>query len=128
MRPFDLEAAKAGKPVITREGNPVRLVCFDMQRDQPILGLIKNGTGKEEVNSWGSNGSYWHDNSGSGNDLLMAPEEITLWINLYKSGVSGTICAAVPFKSQEVAEANAKRPDGTFHSDYFGTFPLTITL
>lgn len=29
LRPFDLEAAKAGKPVCTRDGRKVRIICFD---------------------------------------------------------------------------------------------------
>ena len=29
MKPFNLEEAKAGKPVCTRDGRDVRIVCFD---------------------------------------------------------------------------------------------------
>lgn len=29
MKPFNLEEAKAGKPVCNREGNDVRIICFD---------------------------------------------------------------------------------------------------
>ena len=29
LKPFDLEAAKAGAKVITRDGRPVRIICFD---------------------------------------------------------------------------------------------------
>ena len=29
LKPFDLEAAKAGKPVCTRDGRKVRIICFD---------------------------------------------------------------------------------------------------
>lgn len=29
MQPFDLEKAKNGAKVVTRNGNPVRIICFD---------------------------------------------------------------------------------------------------
>lgn len=30
LKPFDLETAKAGKPVCTRDGRKARIICFDM--------------------------------------------------------------------------------------------------
>ncbi len=43
MKPFDLEKAKAGHPVCTAGGEPVRIVCFDKTSRQncPIIGLVK---------------------------------------------------------------------------------------
>ena len=32
LKPFDFEAAKAGKPVCTRDGRKVRIICFDAKR------------------------------------------------------------------------------------------------
>lgn len=40
LRPFDLEAAKAGKPVYTRDGRKVRIICFDAKCIKPIVALI----------------------------------------------------------------------------------------
>lgn len=31
LKPFDLEAAKQGKPVCTRDGRKARIVCFDLK-------------------------------------------------------------------------------------------------
>jgi hypothetical protein len=42
MKEFDLELAKAGHPVCTRDGKPVRIVCFDAKGDYPIVGLEYN--------------------------------------------------------------------------------------
>lgn len=40
LRPFDLEAAKAGKPVYTRDGRKVRIICFDAKCIKPIGDLL----------------------------------------------------------------------------------------
>ena len=40
LRPFDLEAAKAGKPVCTRDGRKARIICFDAKCNKPIVALI----------------------------------------------------------------------------------------
>ena len=42
MKPFNLEEAKAGKPVCTRDGLPARIICFDKRGyDNPIVALIR---------------------------------------------------------------------------------------
>lgn len=52
MKPFDLEAAKNGAKVCTRDGNPVRIICFD--RACPfdsftIVALVKYGHVEEII-------------------------------------------------------------------------------
>ena len=32
LKPFNLEAAKQGKPVCTRDGRKARIICFDAKR------------------------------------------------------------------------------------------------
>ena len=41
MRKFNLEEAKSGKPVVTRLGRPVRILCWDAKGSDPIVGLIE---------------------------------------------------------------------------------------
>jgi hypothetical protein len=44
IKPFDLEAAKNGAPVCTRDGRDVRIVCFDTKGTYPITYLmLENG-------------------------------------------------------------------------------------
>ena len=46
MKQFNIDEAKAGKPVCTRDGRDVRLICFDFKthrRDYPLVALIKDG-------------------------------------------------------------------------------------
>lgn len=48
MKKFNLEEAKAGKPVITRDGSEARIICFDMKNDlYPIVALIEDGLESE---------------------------------------------------------------------------------
>ena len=35
LKPFDLEAARAGSPVCTRDGRKARIVCFDKKGSEP---------------------------------------------------------------------------------------------
>lgn len=71
MKPFNLKEAKAGKPVCTRNGNPVRIICFDALSDNyPIIGLIKR-IDYEELTTFTIDG-HLNLNEQSGYDLMMA--------------------------------------------------------
>lgn len=43
MKPFNLELAKQGHPVITRNGKKARIICFD-RKGEPIVALIEVDT------------------------------------------------------------------------------------
>jgi hypothetical protein len=78
--PFDLEAAKAGKPVCTKWGLPVRIVCWDLKvkgSDLPVIGLV-DVSGSESLLFYKENGE--HPNREY--DLRMAPEILTQWVNV----------------------------------------------
>lgn len=48
--PFDIEKAKSGAHVITRNGHDVRIICFDKKDNlKPIVALIKGTDGFEEL-------------------------------------------------------------------------------
>ena len=40
LKPFDLQKAKEGKPVCTRDGRKARIICFDVNNDKPIVAVI----------------------------------------------------------------------------------------
>lgn len=44
FKPFNLEQAKAGKPVCTRDGRKARIICFNAKTlcDYPIIALVEN--------------------------------------------------------------------------------------
>ena len=92
LKPFDLEAAKAGKPVCTRDGRKARIICFDAKRmHQPIIALITQYNGVEYIETYYSNGCFNDDiNSQSDYDLMMLSEKKEGWVNVYKERIYST--------------------------------------
>lgn len=87
LKPFDLQKAKAGKPVCTRDGRKARIICFDKRGKFPIIALIDEGD--IEVH-------YYYSHNGksadcvSDYDLMMLPEKKEGWVNVYKDSVYET--------------------------------------
>ena len=88
LKPFDLEAARSGKPVCTRDGRKSRIICFDVKAKKPIAALITNDD-TEEVH-------FYYDDGRSDQyleyryDLMMLPEKKEGWVNVYKGGLLDT--------------------------------------
>lgn len=84
MKPFNLEEAKAGKPVVTRDGRSVRIICWDRESEEGynIVALI-GGRCYEEAITCTKEGKtiLGTDNL---DDLFMASEKNEGWINIYK--------------------------------------------
>lgn len=91
LKPFDLEAAKAGKPVCTRDGRKARIICFDAKCNKPIVALIYD-CNKETVLQYLENGRFFVDQIDK-YDLMMLPEKKEGWINIYKD-FEDTVCCA----------------------------------
>lgn len=86
MKPFDLELAKAGHPVQTRDGRPARIVCYDRQTKNniyPIVAMIKSDEGNEEAQYFTQKGEAWEGEIND-LDLVMAPIKKEGWVNVYK--------------------------------------------
>lgn len=49
MKPFDLEKAKAGAEVCTRDGRKVRIICTDAKGNYPIVALVSSFNDKRET-------------------------------------------------------------------------------
>lgn len=84
MKPFDLNLAKQGHPVCTRDGKPVRIICFNMktENDQKIVALIDKGD-YETIAHYYRNGHLLSYNTQNDADLMMAPEKHEGWVNVY---------------------------------------------
>lgn len=98
LKPFSLEAAKLGKPVCTRDGRKVRIICFDYKGDAnayPILALIStsnlSGVPSEIIAKYTEDGRYAkYNNVENDEDLMMLPEKKEGWVNVYKDSVYNT--------------------------------------
>ena len=85
MKPFDLEAAKRGEAICTRDGRPARIIEFNMKnKNFPIVAII-SCKDEEKVASFTKEGNYYTGMSGDVKDLMMAPEIEEGWINVYKT-------------------------------------------
>ena len=80
MRKFNLEEAKAGKPVVTRLGRPVRILCWDAKGSDPIVGLIELDFTSYACN-YNENGIF-REGVESEQDLFMKSEKKEGWIVL----------------------------------------------
>lgn len=93
LKPFDLNAAKAGKPVCTGDGRQARIICFDRKDIKPIVALVTviNDTSvTEKALYYFEDGHHLSKNYDDINDLVMLPEKRSGWINVYKDSVYDT--------------------------------------
>lgn len=95
LKPFDLEASKAGNPVCTRGGRKARIICFDAKGDKPIIALVEMGT-DEIPNNYPIDGKDVSAKEGS-YDLMMLSEKKEGWVNVYSN------CLGGPYESKEKA-------------------------
>lgn len=81
MKPFDLEAAKRGEPICTRDGRPAKFIAHvpgSAREDQKILVLVDG-----DIYAHCEDGTFHEERHKSGKDLFMAPRKKTLWFNLF---------------------------------------------
>lgn len=85
MKPFDLKAAKAGKPVCTRDGRKARIICFDLNnKNFPIVAIINCDT-EENAYQYDIDGICdEHDNN---LNLMMSLEKKEGWIIIHKEAI-----------------------------------------
>ena len=80
MKPFDIEKAKAGEAVCTRDGRDVRIVCYDKAGDDyPILALVMVDD-HEIMHSFSVSGYQLSKGVQSKSDLFMKDKEVTEWL------------------------------------------------
>ena len=86
LKPFNLEAAKSGKPVCTRDGRKARIICFDVKGDIcPIIALVEEN-GMEVTKSYDMNGRANYKNADN-YDLMMLPEKKDGWAVIRRSDI-----------------------------------------
>ena len=107
LKPFDLKAAKAGKPVCTRDGRKARIICCDAKRKdgRNIIALVpsKDFPGFEDLIFYPNNGNYCggHENDG---DLMMLPERKEGWAVIFKDDLLRTEKEAQELARNSISE------------------------
>lgn len=119
LKPFDIEAARQGKPVCTRDGRKARIICFDAKRkdEKNIIALIpsKEYPEFEDLIAYPNNGNYHggHENDG---DLMMLTKKKEGWLNIYKDFEDRICCI---YKTKEEALEKKETED-----DYITTVKI----
>lgn len=74
--PFDIEKAKQGAKVVTRDGHDVRILCYDRHSDiYPIVAVVQIEDSREdEIISYTNDGKYFNDDDETGDDLFIKEE------------------------------------------------------
>ena len=96
LKPFDIQKAREGKPVCTRDGRKARIICFDRRLfyknvSYPILALVECSDGEDDVCGYNEKGKVLiEDGAEYKDDLMMLPEKKEGWINVYKERIYST--------------------------------------
>ena len=118
LKPFDIQKAREGKPVCTRDGRKARIICFDLQADKPIVALITNDD-IEEVH-------FYYDNGRSDQyqeyryDLMMLPEKKEGWVNVMKGAAGKVYVGNDIYRTEDEAKEGTSR----FTSKLIASVPI----
>ena len=113
LKPFDLKAAKAGKPVCTRDGRKARIICFDRISGDDYYKIVACVTAFdgdfEEVLSYGIDGYTVDSQNPKDEDLMMLPEKKEGLVNVYRDCDGANITKDDNiYSSKEAAMASAQ--------------------
>ena len=114
LKPFDIQKAREGKPVCTRDGRKARIICFDRIDAKPILALVRSTDGKgEDVFDYFVSGKRLANALESDLDLMMLSEKKEGWVNVYRDCDGANITKDDNiYSSKEAAIASAHFIDG----------------
>ena len=124
MKPFDLEEAKAGKPICTRNGAPARIIYDNAKGNHPIIALIEDEEGECEMSrDYTIDGFFNNPNIPSDSDLMMVGDKRKGWVNISKRNpnINPTDrIAGYIYRTREEAQNVIK----TCSSDYLDTIEI----
>lgn len=103
------------KPVQTRDGRPVRILCTNRKSKYPIVGLVLKEDGSETTESWLADGGYHYPAGIGENDLVnVPPKPVKYYVDVFSNQCGGISLSRA---------YTDKRPDGWLN---VGSFIKTI--
>lgn len=109
MKAFDIEAAKKGARVVTRDGRPARIVCFDRKfPDFPILAII--GENEDCFFDYTTDGKLYKEEENE-SDLFLTTTHHEGWTNVYRFD-DGKVGAMLVKPTEEEAKAIISKDKG----------------
>ena len=110
LKPFDLQAARSGKPVCTRDGRKARIICFDSKNDsrRPIVALVEHND-NELLYEYTIEGKerFSHISTTETSDLMTLPEKKEGWVNVYRDSF-GLNCSII-YDNKDIALSRIDR-------------------
>lgn len=107
MKPFNLQKALAGEPVVTRDGRKINDLhyFYTLTRDCKLYGVINNS-----IMAWTNEGHWLSTGVEQPEDLFMADKE--RWANLYWDDISfKAYIGDTIYSTEEEAKENGKSPN-----------------
>ena len=107
LKPFDLQRAKEGKQVCTRDGRKARIICFDRINGDyyKIVACVTDFDGDfEEVLFYGIDGYIVDSQNPKDQDLMMLPEKKEGWVNIVRESNGSPHMGRGIFQSKEEAK------------------------
>ncbi|WP_416052775.1 hypothetical protein [Cupriavidus basilensis] len=111
-KPFDLQAAIRGEPIINREGEPLRFLAHvpESRSAYKVLTVnLKTGCTASHTES----GDEYVDGGESSEDLFMAVKTRTVYYNVYAGDNPGLAAPCYRHNTEEDARDAAGRYNGT---------------
>ena len=109
LKPFDIQKAREGKPVCTRDGRKARIICFDRRLfyknvSYPILALVERSDGEDDVCGYNEKGKVLiEDGAEYKDDLMMLPEKKEGWVNVYNADTTFYFVEGMVYDTKEEA-------------------------
>ena len=93
------------KPVQTRDGRKVRVLCTDGPGEWPVIGIVDDG--HDDVHRWPLNGrgGLWGDLSIDLINTPATPRTFERWFNVYASEDTPTVILTLPRMNRKDADA-----------------------
>ena len=108
MKEFNLEEARQGKPVCTRDGRKVRILCFDLKDNNfPICAAVEEEEGVEYPYTYNLSGKF-RLNGEHVSDLMMAGKKHIGWVNIDSSDGIRMFVGNTIYSSEEAAKEMGK--------------------
>jgi hypothetical protein len=122
-KPFDLEAAKRGEPIMMEDGRPAKFL-FHVPETKEIYVLTQFcGMAQEVVLVRQENGNT---RIASHTRVLMAPKKTTLWFNIYRHEDGHLYSLGGSHQSSESAMNGCTNGFGRVSSNYVKTVTIEI--
>lgn len=111
MKPFDLDKALAGHPIVYRNGEtPKEWHYFKDGKNYSIISVNKDGL----FITHHSDGAYFSNDKGE-HDLFLAHKEETLWVAVKKKISDGFFATSHAYDNKERLKKYFPESDYTYH-------------